>query len=390
MITVGKNQTTSDYVGIADEKSRAVLICGKRGSGKSYTLGVIFEELQAQENCLLIVIDPMGIYHTMAEPNGAQERELWDWGLSSRGLPITIHVPGDPAERYGGEDVIREMQSRGVRFHPLRLNASDLSPDSWCDLFDIGVSDAMGIVLYRAVQNLRRQRKQFFYVEDIIEEVKKDERAQERTLEALINRLEMARDWDIFSSNYREIWEIFDLNGVNVIDLSVVDPGRHGLRNLIVDVIARDFYKRRTVARRREELGLLSDLPRVWMAIDEAHQFVPAGRASLAKETLIRWVKEGRQPGLSLILATQQPAALDSEVLSQCDVLLVHKLTNTEDTNAINRLSQDYMSSELKALVQKLSRSGEAILVDDEAEILTSLQVRPRVSRHGGGEAKAP
>src|SRR5690606_9475812 len=105
MITVGKNQTTSDYVGIADEKSRAVLICGKRGSGKSYTLGVIFEELQAQENCLLIVIDPMGIYHTMAEPNGAQERELWDWGLSSRGLPITIHVPGDPAERYGGEDV---------------------------------------------------------------------------------------------------------------------------------------------------------------------------------------------------------------------------------------------------------------------------------------------
>lgn len=389
MITTGKNLTTGDYVGIADEKSRAVLICGKRGSGKSYTLGVIFEELQAQENCLLVVVDPMGIYHTMAEPNRAQERQLWEWGLSSRGLPITIHVPGDPTERYGGEDVIREMQARGVRFQPLRLNASDLSPDSWCDLFDIGVSDAMGIVLYRAVQNLRRQRKQFFYVEDIIEEVKSDERAQERTLEALINRLEMARDWDILSSNYREIWEIFDLTGVNVIDLSVVDPGRYGLRNLIVDVVARDFYKRRTVARRREELGLSSDLPRVWMAIDEAHQFVPAGRASLAKESLIRWVKEGRQPGLSLILATQQPAALDSEVLSQCDVLLVHKLTNTEDTNAINRLSQDYMSSELKTLVQKLSRSGEAILVDDEAEILTSLQVRPRVSRHGGGEAKA-
>ena len=389
MITIGKDSSTGEYVGIADEKSRAVLICGKRGSGKSYTLGVILEELQTQENCLLIVVDPMGIYHTMVEPNRAQERQLCEWGLSSRGVRITIHVPGDPTERYGGSDVIGEMQRRGVNFRPLRINPSDLSPDSWCDLFDISISDVMGIVLYRAVQGLRRQRKQFFYIEDIIEAVKNDARAQDRTIEALTNRLEMARDWDIFGTNYREIWEIFDLGSINVIDMSVIDPGRYGLRNLIVDVIARDIFTRRTASRRKEELGLLSDLPRVWMAIDEAHQFAPAGKASLAKETLIRWVKEGRQPGVSLMLATQQPSAIDSEVLSQCDVLLVHKLTNTEDTHAVNRLSQDYMTSELRSLVQRLSRSGEAILVDDETEMLLTVQIRPRVSRHGGGEAKA-
>src|SRR5262249_4724452 len=158
----------------------------------------------------------------------------------------------------------------------------------------------------------------FFYIADIIEEIERDSKVQERTAEALLNRLAMAQDWDIFSTNYRQVWEIFDQQAVNVIDLSVVDPGRHGLRNLIVDVIARDIFSRRTVSRRKEELGLLSDLPKVWMAVDEAHQFAPAGKASIAKETLIRWVKEGRQPGLSLILATQQPAAIDAEVLSQC------------------------------------------------------------------------
>lgn len=387
MITVGRNTLTQEFVGIADEKSRAVLICGKRGSGKSYTLGVIFEELQTQESCLLIVVDPMGIYHTMVEPNLEQERQLWDWGLSSKGLPITVHVPGDPTERYGGTDIIDEMQRRGVRFRPLRLNPSDLSPDGWCDLFDVSINDVMGIVLYRAVQNLRRQRKHLYFIEDIIAAISEDRRAPDRTAEALTNRLEMARDWDIFSPNYREVWEIFDLDSINVIDLSVIDPGRYGLRNLVVDVIARDIFKRRTVSRRKEELGLLSDLPRVWLAIDEAHQFAPAGKASLAKESLIRWVKEGRQPGLSLILATQQPAAIDAEVLSQCDVLLVHKLTNTEDTAAINRLSQDYMGSDLRTFIQRLSRSGEAVLVDDEAETLSTVQVRPRVSRHGGGEA---
>jgi DNA helicase HerA-like ATPase len=124
------------------------------------------------------------------------------------------------------------------------------------------------------------------------------------------------------------------------------------------------------------------------MAIDEAHQFVPTGKSSLAKEYLIRWVKEGRQPGLSLIAVSQQPSAIDGEVLSQCDIILSHKLTTKEDIDSLNKLSQDYMSQELKAYIQKLSRTGEAVLVDDEAEKVLMISVRPRRSHHGGGEIR--
>ena len=127
-------------------------------------------------------------------------------------------------------------------------------------------------------------------------------------------------------------------------------------------------------------------LPRVWLAIDEAHQFVPNGRTSLCKEMLIRWVKEGRQPGLALIVATQQPAAMDSELLSQCDVILSHKITSWEDINALDRLSATYIEGNLKTHIKGLATRGEALLVDDEAESVTFVKVRPRLSAHGGAE----
>ena len=387
MLNIGKDIENNDYAYLDASRSRAVLVCGKRGSGKSYTIGVIVEELWEAGDVLTIIVDPMGIYYPMAQPNREQERLLWDWGLSTKGIPIVVLVPGDPERLYGGREVVGAMEARGVHFKQFRLNPADLSPDAWCELFNLSINDVMGIGLFRAVQNLGRRRKEHFFISDIIDEIEADDRVADKTKEALLNRLEMAGDWDIFSMRYREMWETFDQQAVNIVDLSTLDPGTHGRRNLVVDVLARDIFKRRTIARRKEELGLIGELPRVWMLIDEAHQFVPSGRTTLAKEALIRWVKEGRQPGISLVVASQQPSAIDSEVLTQCDVILCQKITNSLDIHAINSLSQDYMGSELKTLIRKLSRQGEAVLVDDEAEKVSLIQIRPRKSHHGGGEA---
>lgn len=387
MLSIGKDIKTGEYVYLDASRSRAVLVCGKRGSGKSYTLGVIIEELLDAEKTLVVMIDPMGIYYSMAQSNHEQEKLLWDWGLSAKGLPTLVLTPGEPEVMYGGHDVVKAIESQGVRFRRFTINPADLSADAWCELFDLSISDGMGIALFRAVQNLTRRRKEQFYIRDIIDEVQGDGLIADKTREALLNRLEMADDWGIFSHDYQEVWEIFDPKAINIVDVSTLDPGPRGRRNLIVDVLARDIFKRRTIARRKEALGLISELPRVWMLIDEAHQFAPAGRATLAKEALIRWAKEGRQPGLSLVVASQQPSAIDAEVITQCDIILGQKLTNSADIQAINSLSQDYMGGELKTYIRKLERRGEAVLVDDEQERVLIVQVRPRKSHHGGGEA---
>lgn len=386
MINVGKDIKSNDSIYINSSKSHAILICGKRGSGKSYTMGVIVEELKEVENVLIIIVDPMGIYYTMQQPNFDQENVLWDWGLNAKGLPIQVLVPGDPIELYGSEEIVGAMKNIGVKFTSFKINPSDLSPDGWCELFDLSISDVMGIALFRAVQQLSRSKKNNFYIQDMIQFINEDPLVADKTRQALINRLEMAIDWGIFSEWYKELWEIFDKDSVNIVDLSVLDPGPLGRRNLVLNVLARDIFKRRTIARRKEELDIQSELPKVWMLIDEAHQFVPAGKATLSKDILIRWAKEGRQPGISLVVASQQPSAIDSEVVTQCDIVIAQKLTNKDDISSLNSLNQDYMGGEMKTYIRNLKRKGEAVIVDDEEEKVRMALIRPRASHHGGAE----
>ena len=385
-IFIGEERDSGEETLIDTSKARALFVCGKRGTGKSYSLGNVIEEVNREmTDTVPLVVDPMGIYWTMAEPNDEQQDLLWDWGMQPTGFDTTILVPGDPTERYGPE-VYDEMMRRGIEIESLRLNPSDISPDGWCELFDLNINKPMGIALYRAVRSLNESQN-FFDLDELIEEVEYDEKANERTVDALVNRLEMAHEWGIFSDSYTDIWNNLDPSRINILDVSVLDPGKYGLRNLVVYVLTKKIFDERSKARRREELQLSSDIPKVWLFIDEAHNFAPSGSSSLAKDTLIRWIKEGRQPGLSLGIATQQPSAVSSDVVSQMDLIFCHKITTRTDIQSLNELSQEYMGSQLKTYIKKIDKVGEVVCVDDEREVVKQVQMRPRMSQHGGSGA---
>ena len=385
-IFIGEERDSGEETLIDTSKARALFVCGKRGTGKSYSLGNVIEEVNREmTDTVPLVVDPMGIYWTMAEPNDEQQDLLWDWGMQPTGFDTTILVPGDPTERYGPE-VYDEMMRRGIEIESLRLNPYDISPDGWCELFDLNINKPMGIALYRAVRSLN-ESQDFFDLDELIEEVEYDEKANERTVDALVNRLEMAHEWGIFSDSYTDIWNNLDPSRINILDVSVLDPGKYGLRNLVVYVLTKKIFDERSKARRREELQLSSDIPKVWLFIDEAHNFAPSGSSSLAKDTLIRWIKEGRQPGLSLGIATQQPSAVSSDVVSQMDLIFCHKITTRTDIQSLNELSQEYMGSQLKTYIKKIDKVGEVVCVDDEREVVKQVQMRPRMSQHGGSGA---
>jgi hypothetical protein len=69
------------------------------------------------------------------------------------------------------------------------------------------------------------------------------------------------------------------------------------------------------------------------------------------------------------------------------DVIICHKITTQSDIKSLNKLSQEYMGSKLKTYIKKINNVGEAVYVDDEAETVQQVQMRPRLSQHGGGEA---
>ena len=128
----------------------------------------------------------------------------------------------------------------------------------------------------------------------------------------------------------------------------------------------------------------------VWLIIDEAHEFLPVEGKTAASDPLITILREGRQPGISLVLATQQPGKIHTDVMTQSDVILSHRITAKLDTDALGMLMQSYMRQGLDKYLDNLPREkGAAIILDDNNERMYPIRVRPRFTWHGGEAPQA-
>ena len=83
---MGQYTSLSNRILMDVARSHVVLVAGKRGSGKSYTLGVIAEELsnlpkEASENIASLIFDTMGIYWTSKYKNEKDKELLQEWGI---------------------------------------------------------------------------------------------------------------------------------------------------------------------------------------------------------------------------------------------------------------------------------------------------------------------
>ena len=126
-------------------------------------------------------------------------------------------------------------------------------------------------------------------------------------------------------------------------------------------------------------------IPIVWMFIDEVHEFLPANSTTAATASLSRVIKEGRQPGIGLVIATQQPGKLDTDIITQSDIIISQHVTAKLDIDALNTVMQTYMSSDIRKYLVDLPRlPGACIILDDNSERIYPVQIRPRLTWHGG------
>ena len=382
---IGKNIDDDCFYEISMDSTHRILICGKTGSGKSYTMGVVLEEVSKIENLISLVIDSQGIFWSFADPNFGQEDELWEWGSKPEGFNLNLLVLGDPVEGYHGQDVVDKLEDKGIKVGSIKLNPSDISPEMWCDLFKLDINELKGIALYNAVRACRRKYKSNYFINNIIDELEQSHETLETTIAAVKRNLNMAQDWEIFEEyEYKNIWELLTTEKINVLDLSVKDHSRYGIRTMVLGVLARILFAHRVNSKRRELLELGSKMPNVILAIDEAQNYCPSSKSTLSKDILIKWAKEGRQPGLSLIVVSQQPSSIDSEILSQCDIKIIHKITSKADFKAIDNLSEDYIQSDISKYLRKLPSQKIAIIIDDNLEVVQTIKIKPRKSVHCG------
>jgi hypothetical protein len=75
-----------------------------------------------------------------------------------------------------------------------------------------------------------------------------DDRAADKTKDALENRLALARSWGIFSHEQIDPLDVFQAGVINVLDVGAWEPGPQSLRNLAVRLLADWLFAARRAA----------------------------------------------------------------------------------------------------------------------------------------------
>lgn len=432
-----------------------VAIFGKRGSGKSYTLGSFIEGLCTKEpkttistitkSRAVLLFDTLGIFQWLDVPlsSNSSQKLLQEQFLAQRGwdircepLDVQIWAP-------------RGTPSSSRQHKEFTINCADFTASDWGYLFGVDIlQDRMGQLLNDAYEKVVNEGwsdglstyppKPRYSVEDLMDCVQGDTELlttyHSETRRAVLQQLSVYWRNPLFQPKRRlpaglkilmekgeaseqdlKLYE--SLEGTSLT--SLLKPGQlsvlllHKMSDelryvLIVSLIRKIMQARIDTSEMEKNLRILPNLteeerktiqekisqgiPPAWIVADEAQNFLPSERKTTATDVLIRLVREGRNFGVSFMLTTQQPSAIDQRILAQVDTLIVHKLTVQGDIEYIRRNLKSAIAEEVKygnsiLSFEEVLRSldiGQAIVSNTEADRTFIMDVRPRVSVHGG------
>ncbi|MBE2233212.1 MAG: ATP-binding protein [Anaerolinea sp.] len=404
-------------------------IVGKRGSGKSYTMGSMLESLctaekatsigHVERDTAVLLLDTLGIFQwtdiSLADASDSailrNQRATWrGWNLKTETLDVQVWIPKGT-----------RSEQTPASHHEFAVRTADFGADDWGYLLNLDIyQDRMGQLLNDAYIKVtlegwageggQRAPKSAYSLSDLILCIKQDrellESYQSETRRAVLQQLTTFQRNPLFQDEGTPLVQLLKPGRMNVL---VMNRMSGPLRLVILSAIVRRLLNERMAASEAEKhLAIRNDLsqeersqlktflagavPRSLVALDEAQNVLASERRTSAGEVLTRFVREGRNYGLSFMVATQQPTALDSRILAQVDTLIAHKLTVQGDIEYVRRNLKSNMPQEVtyggRTLeFDEMLRSlevGQALVSNTEAERAILMDVRPRVSVHGG------
>ncbi|MHA1959657.1 MAG: ATP-binding protein [Candidatus Thorarchaeota archaeon] len=378
-----------------------MFVAGKRGSGKSYTLGIIAEELaRAMERreieVAAVVIDTVDVFRQSVEPNLDQEEMIQKWGLEARGFPVNVYIP---RLTYAG---LPDEVKKKSRLFPLTISPSELSASDWGFILEKGgqLSTTMENLIGDVLDGLRRgyilesgdkvRPNRDFSIKEMIESIALSPSIGElyklSTRTAMIQRLRRADRLGIFQPGGTSAQDLAVAGQIAVIDVAPLGSDAEAVLAILTNMLCRQVLTYR-MAWTDEGTSAREELPPTWLIVDEAHTLVPRSGSTPAKSAIVGYAKLGRRFGCSLVLCTQQPSAVSDDAISQADIILSHALSHDNDIKALQQRAPAVMPDQFrdKAFISSLPR-GVAIAFDQSTENKRGflVQIRPRLSQHGG------
>ena len=357
-------------------------------SGKSYTIGVMAEELadlpkEAKGNISTLIFDTMGIFWTMKFKNEKEKELLREWKLKPKNLPVKIFVPSGKVSEYEKNQIPVDKS--------FSLKASELEIEDWLLTFNLDLINPIAILIEKVIADLKEKGE--YNIEEILDKIKDSKDEESKKIASAL--FEAATTWGIFAKKDEkgtEVSELIESGKTNILDLSCYSSvSTFNVRALVIGLISRKLFTKRMAARKKEEIASLQgrtekkEMPLVWLFLDEAHEFLPQHEKTPATDSLIQLLREGRQPGISLVLATQQPGVIHRDVMTQSDIVISHRVTAKPDILALNNIMQTYLLSSINKYLDDLpDLKGSAIILDDNSERIYPLKIRPKFTWHGG------
>jgi hypothetical protein len=425
--------TKLPQIWLSTTKEQVIAVVGKRGSGKSFTLGVVAEGLalasaaphvgRQKRARATLLFDPLDVYWTTRLPvaPSANEEAQRHFDLADSAKLSGLHfnvdawVPGTSNRR----------DTDPSWFSTFQLPVPRLGLEEWELLLGVSVlSEPMGQALADALGLVRAgyQRRgssvagsAIFDIPQLVDAAQADELISTyhaESLRALRQRLSSLQGTGLFHKIGTPIEELLAPGRLTVLLLGRLPQS---YRAAIVAVVTRMLIERRSEAafaekrlaldpelteeeRQRLEATISGGVPRTMVALDEAQTFLAPGIFGPAREVFVRLVKEGRNLGLSAVLATQQPSAIDQRILSQVETFISHQLVTEPDIRAVkDNLKSSFPDSvefgrqelDVSGLLRTLG-PGQCLVssADMNTQVRRSLvmSVRPRATVHGGIE----
>ena len=353
-ICVGSLMNRDDvevYLNADEVVRRHLAVLASTGSGKSHTVGVIVEELLKKSGSI-VIFDVHSEYIKLKSSKNYSKM-------------VKIFEP-----------------SKNLFFRLSSLNYYDL-----VTLLNIQkTASNQRSLLYLALKELKERYAMAIYRNWYFDELKEvilkvaEREDLKKQVSSVMRKIDRVENYGIFKKDLEvSIKDIAMVGRASVVSLSGFPIE---IQQVIVSIILTKILRARTNFRLKKN-GEKLEWP-VFLVIEEAHNFIPAYSTNISKEIIRKIASEGRKFGVGICIVSQSPRKIDSDVLSQCNSMIIMRTINPSDQAQIKNSSES-MSERLLSDLPGLNK-GEAVIVGPAISIPALVKIRERETEHGGAD----
>lgn len=305
-------------------------IFGTSGSGKSFGLRVLCEELMAKR-IPGIAFDPHFELNFSEPMAGLPEDKIMDYSDRHEAFYIGKDI-GITFTELNFDELCHLLLYVGSLSEPMR-GALDVLYEKGDTLAHLKLKVKDLKVAFEQMEKKKNEQEDLTANQVLLYERHKNNVSGAPTLQALSWRIDALENTAIFEGDVTGAEKAIKKGKLAII--------RGDLRRLqmISSYVLNKFYKKRRNYQDAREKGLdgAEYFPMFMVIVDEAHNFAPKHDANPTKTILKTIAQEARKYGVFEIFCTQKPNALDDTILAQLNTKIIYRLNTADDMEMVQK-----------------------------------------------------